>query len=1412
MNVRSLLFLLSLTLSVRLDAAIHVWTGATSDRFSDASNWRGGSPAGDANAELSFPAGATRLTATNDLAGLTVRSISLSGSGFTIGGQPIALAAGAEVTDATAGPNEIACDLQLANGLTIVTSSFFTSGELRFSGAIRGNGGVAKLGEGIASFTGAQPNTYAGETRVLHGQLRLAKGHGVTAVPADLFIDGTGASGEWGSVSAFSNEQIANAARIHIGAGSSFGTAAIETLGPLELVGGARLQTAAAFSNVSRSIGTIVLGGDLTILPGSNVVQFSGDVALLGTRRIISCANCARTEFARLREAAPGSGLVLRGQQPNIASIRIDNGSYRGATLIEGATATIQNPNTTVRLRDGRFSGSVAALVAESGTVENVTTKGDLQLSAWTTVRATTSGTPQLIAGGALDLGNATLDLVIDSSVSRLFGRTFELVRKTSAGPIKGTFARAGHGALLLNRFVVSYHGGDGNDVTLTEAGRYATSLHVSASSDSVRSGETVQLTARVSKLEGGPALSGQVTVREGATLIGSAAVDGSGNAAITLQPAAGRHDYTVTYEGDGQFAPSQTTRVVNVSAQAPVITSVEPSTFSGGTTVDVVVRGSGFLPGGELYLGGNGLALTSVTPTEVRFTWKVWTFEEDTTWELVYQQPSPGVVRSNAVPIIIQAAPTPKSVLKFEPNAVLGPVVPGGGGAWLSIGRSGASYRRSFAITSDSDRDGITRWEVGPPAPFGLWILADLTDGKISAGNPEGLAPLPSAFPRAMFLRDANGRYSHVVFERAGSWDLMWVRPGVGAWFYSVTDNSRNDLDGAQNGRIVFNTASMAGVGANAVPPPAGVEAGDSFVAMEWQFQEWFGDRVGDHLHESDGAGTLRLASAFTVRAEEKSGVARVTVMRTGGSDGTVTVRYATANETARAGIHYSAVAGTLTFGPGEILKTIEIPLFDDALYSGNTKFTLILGSPAGTTLGGEPLQTIEIVEDESVPRLSAANLTVTEGDDGEREVRFDVTLTGAPRAAVTADWSYRLANDDGSMRTGTLTFLPGGATTQTITIRYTANRIPEADRIIHVSLFNITNAAPQRIDHTVVVTDDDLAAITVLDATVSELRNSVAVTIALTAPSAKEVTVKFATAGGSATADGDFSVTRGTAIFSRFANRFQVVIPITPDAISEGEESFQLVLSEPSGATLAREAATVTILDDDSAALPSLGGVAAYVNEIGGESARVSIRLSFPTTRAVRFRAATVPGSALENSDYQPLNEIVTIAAGETEAIVSVKVLSDETAEGFESLTVALSEADGATIATPAIPVTILDNRAAPADVLGLTITADDVQLAESGATARFTIRLSRAWPAPVTVAYATADGSAVAVADYGAVAGSVTFAPGETAKSIDVAVHADDEYEADETFTLVYGDQAATARVMNDDPAPVRRRSVR
>jgi hypothetical protein len=85
---------------------------------------------------------------------------------------------------------------------------------------------------------------------------------------------------------------------------------------------------------------------------------------------------------------------------------------------------------------------------------------------------------------------------------------------------------------------------------------------------------------------------------------------------------------------------------------------------------------------------------------------------------------------------------------------------------------------------------------------------------------------------------------------------------------------------------------------------------------------------------------------------------------------------------------------------------------------------------------------------------------------------------------------------------------------------------------------------------------------------------------------------------------------------------------------------------------------------------------------------------------------------------------------------------------------------------------------------------LNVNDIRVAEGDSgttTARFTVTLSAPSSQTVTADYATSDGTALAGSDYNAVSGTLTFAPGETSKNVDVPVRGDVNAEFNETFFL-------------------------
>ena len=126
------------------------------------------------------------------------------------------------------------------------------------------------------------------------------------------------------------------------------------------------------------------------------------------------------------------------------------------------------------------------------------------------------------------------------------------------------------------------------------------------------------------------------------------------------------------------------------------------------------------------------------------------------------------------------------------------------------------------------------------------------------------------------------------------------------------------------------------------------------------------------------------------TVSGSEASGNIRVYVTRTGGTEGSATVQYATSPVTATAGVDYTPVSGTLTFAAGETSRWIDIPISNDATIEPDETLRVTLSSPGGNaTLGSITTCTVTILNDDHTAletwRLTHFNSIADLGDGAD-------------------------------------------------------------------------------------------------------------------------------------------------------------------------------------------------------------------------------------------------------------------------------------------------------------------------------------------------------------------------------------------------------------------------------------------
>ena len=339
-----------------------------------------------------------------------------------------------------------------------------------------------------------------------------------------------------------------------------------------------------------------------------------------------------------------------------------------------------------------------------------------------------------------------------------------------------------------------------------------------------------------------------------------------------------------------------------------------------------------------------------------------------------------------------------------------------------------------------------------------------------------------------------------------------------------------------------------------------------------------------------------------------EGDGFAYVTVTLSAPSASAVSVAYTTANATAAAGYDYTAVSGTLNFAAGETTKTVAVELLQSASYDSGAleHFRFNLSSPTNATLAKASAM-VSIVDNDTAlavgaqPTLFVRDVVV---DEKAGTASFVVLLGGVDGVASTntvkVDYAVAGGNAtsgsdyDGSADalSGTLTFA-AGEVVKTVTVAIKDDGAAEDIERINLTLDNAVNATIVDANGVAVVGASDAATaavptLSVAGKVVSEGDGYIDMVVALSAPSASNVSVNYATANGTAAAGYDYTAASGTLNFAAGETTKTVRIELEQSSSYDTpgvQEAFTLNLSAAVNATIATPSATITIVDDDLA-----------------------------------------------------------------------------------------------------------------------------------------------------------------------------------------------------------------------------------
>ena len=340
-----------------------------------------------------------------------------------------------------------------------------------------------------------------------------------------------------------------------------------------------------------------------------------------------------------------------------------------------------------------------------------------------------------------------------------------------------------------------------------------------------------------------------------------------------------------------------------------------------------------------------------------------------------------------------------------------------GGGGIYLEYTNGGAFTLQNSTVSGNSATDGGGIYLYGPSDPV---VIENSTISGNTATQQGG----------GLFLYRTNStvdvRHSTIAANSAANagGGIYLYRDSINLDQTIVADNtvggSAGDLDGGGTFTVRYSlieapgTANITDNGGNVLsqdpqlgplannggptqtqlpaaaspavnagdpaftPPPANDQRGPGFPRVG-------GGRIDIGAVERLTFGTLQFSlSNYTVN--ENGGTATITVTRTGGSDGAVSVDYQTSNGTAMQPADYQPASGTINFADGDTAaKTFQVTIVNDTLVEGDETLNLTLSNAQGATLGTPATAILTIVDDDlaapTVPTLGDAGKVLFAG-----------------------------------------------------------------------------------------------------------------------------------------------------------------------------------------------------------------------------------------------------------------------------------------------------------------------------------------------------------------------------------------------------------------------------------------------
>ncbi|MEM7725494.1 MAG: Calx-beta domain-containing protein [Cyanobacteria bacterium P01_A01_bin.45] len=518
----------------------------------------------------------------------------------------------------------------------------------------------------------------------------------------------------------------------------------------------------------------------------------------------------------------------------------------------------------------------------------------------------------------------------------------------------------------------------------------------------------------------------------------------------------------------------------------------------------------------------------------------------------------------------------------------------------------------------------------------------------------------------------------------------------------------------------------------------------------------------------------------------------------------------------------------GTLNFAPEETQKTITLDVIGDDGFEVDETIGVVLSNPEPAIAPANAKITmdtaaVKILNDDGQPVISTNGFSIAEGDSQTKTGSFQVSLSNPSTETVTveyitADDTARVDDGDYIAKSGTVTFQPG-ETSKQVDVEINGDRTFEGEESFKLDLSNPINANLSNDISTsgvgIIENDDNQPSISITDFSITEGNQDtqeIIFNVSLSNPSGERISVDYSTSDDTAEAsDNDYiAIENTTLVFEPGETSKNITVDVIGDIKSEPIEEFNVNLSNPTGATIAKGTGVGKIGNDDNK--PSINIDDITLAE--GESKDFTVTLSNPSSEEITVSYSSSDDTAtLQDSDYNFTNGTLFFAPGETSQTISFTTLDDDKFEDDETVNINLTSASGASINQNQGIATIENNDEEPT----ITITGVEVIEGDTGTQeASVIVSLSNPSSKPITVDYQTTDDTATSIdQDYNPLTlSTLTFQPGETEQSIKVEINSDTKFEGSETFNInlsnpnnatLAADTPGVVTITNDDQTP-------